>query len=163
YQVRLDALRDEIIDLVAQRSRLEKRMEARLQGEDMGGLEQGLKEYVLLPSRDLYADQLSKMKEQATTQQAQSKTPVLSKNIQARFSELQALIDRYLDNEAFQSYTEALEHKRSERAAAAKTKGSSKRQSPAAPAAAPSSTPGETAQPAGAGPDPGAQPKAPST
>ncbi len=147
YQVQLDALRDEIIDLVAQRSRLEKRMEARLQGEDLEGLEQGLKEYVLLPSRDLYADQLTRMKEQATKQQAESKTPVLSKNIQGRFSELQALIDRYLDNEAFQSYTEALEHKRSERAAAAKTKGSSKRQLPAAPATAPSSTPGETAQP----------------
>jgi hypothetical protein len=100
------------------------------------------------------------MKEQATTQQAQSKTPVLSKNIQARFSELQALIDRYLDNEAFQSYTEALERKRSERAGAATTKGSSKRQVPAAAATARSSTPGETAK--SAEPGPGAQPRAPS-
>ena len=160
YQVQLDALRDEIIDLVAQRSRLEKRMEARLQGEDLEGLEQGLKEYVLLPSRDLYADRLSKMKEQATKQQAESKRPVLSKNTQARFSELQALIDRYLDNDAFQSYTEALERKRSERVGAATTKGSSKRQLPAAAAAAPaqSRSPGETAQPAG----PSAPPQAPS-
>ena len=160
YQVQLDALRDEIIDLVAQRSRLEKRMEARLQGEDLEGLEQGLKEYVLLPSRDLYADRLSKMKEQAAKQQAESKRPVLSKNTQARFSELQALIDRYLDNDAFQSYTEALERKRSERVGAATTKGSSKRQLPAAAAAAPaqSRSPGETAQPAG----PSALPQAPS-
>ena len=48
YQVQLDALRDEIIDLVARRSRLEKRMEARLQGDDLEGLQQALKEYVLL-------------------------------------------------------------------------------------------------------------------
>jgi hypothetical protein len=147
YQVQLDALRDEIIDLVAQRSRLEKRLEARLQGEDLEGLEQGLKEYVLLPPRDLLADRLSKMKEQATKQQAVSKTPVLSKNIQARFSELQALIDRYLDNEAFQSYTEALERKRSERAAAAKTKSGTKSQPPAGSAPAQSISPGETGQP----------------
>ena len=159
YQVQLDALRDEIIDLVAQRSRLEKRMEARLQGEDLEGLEQGLKEYVLLPSRDLYADRLSKMKEQATKQQAESKTPVLSKNIQARFSELQALIDRYLDNEAFQSYTEALERKRSERAGAAKTKGSSKRQLPAA--AAPARSPALQAK-RPSPPSRAAQPRAPS-
>jgi predicted Zn-dependent protease len=135
-------------------------MEARLQGEDLEGLEQGLKEYVLLPSRDLYADRLSKMKEQAAKQQAKSKTPVLSKNIQARFSELQALIDRYLDNEAFQSYTEALERKRSERAGATATKGSSKRQLPAAPAPVQSSSPGETAR--SAGPGPSAQPQGPS-
>ena len=135
-------------------------MEARLQGEDLEGLEQGLKEYVLLPSRDLYADRLSKMKEQATKQQAESKRPVLSKNTQARFSELQALIDRYLDNDAFQSYTEALERKRSERVGAATAKGSSKRHLPAAAAPAPaqSRSRGETAQPAG----PSAPPQAPS-
>ena len=157
YQVELDALRDEVIDLVARRSRLEKRMEARLQGEDLEGLQQGLKEYVLLPSRDLYADRLGKMKEQATKQQAESKTPVLSKNIQARFSELEALIDRYLDREAFQSYTEALERKRTERAAAAKTKSSLKRQMPAATAAEQPVTSGEPVK--SPGPPPGTQPR----
>ncbi len=161
YQVQLDALRDEVIDLVARRSRLEKRMEARLQGEDLDGLEQGLKEYALLPPRDIYADRLTRMKEQATKQQAESKTPVLSKNIQARFSELQALIDRYLNNEEFQTYTEALERKRSERAAAATAaKGRSKRQLPAAAATARPNTPNRPAQPAG--PGPGAPPKPPS-
>jgi hypothetical protein len=124
YQVQLGVLRDEIIDLVAQRSRLEKRMEARLQGDDLDGLEQGLKEYVLLPQRDVFADRLNRMKEQAAIQQAKSKTPVLSRNVQARFTELQALIDRYLDNETFQTYTEALERKREERATDAKNKSS---------------------------------------
>lgn len=151
YQVQLDALRDEIIDLVAQRSRLEKRMEARLQGDDLDGLQQALKQYVLLPRRDQYADRLSKMKETATKQQAESKALVLSKNIQARFSELEGLVDRYLDNEAFQAYTEALERKRAERAEAAKTKSLAKKQVPP-PAAAPGevakSEPSATRQPA---------------
>ena len=102
-------------------------MEARLQGEDLEGLEHGLKEYVLLPHRDLFADRLSKLKEEAVAQQAKSKTPVLSKNLQARFSELQALIERYLDTETFQTYNEALERKREERAVAAKTKNSTAR------------------------------------
>ena len=60
-------------------------MEARLQGED-AGIEQGLKEYVLLPPQALRGS-ADKMKEKAAKQQAESKTPVLSKNIQARFSD----------------------------------------------------------------------------
>jgi hypothetical protein len=162
YQVQLDALRDEVIDLVAQRSRLEKRMEARLQGDDLEGLELGLKEYVQLPPRDRIADRLSKMKEQADMQQAKSKTPVLSKNIQARFSELQALIDRYLDNEAFQSYTEALEQKRAERSGAAKTKNRTRGQIPAVTADAQSKASGEIPQDPAPKPQPNlpaAQPK----
>jgi hypothetical protein len=156
YQVQLDALRDEVIDLVAQRSRLEKRMEARLQGEDMEGLEQGLKEYASLPPRDAFADRLSKMKDQATRQQAESRTTVLSKNIQARFNELQALIDRYLDNDAFQSYTEALQRRRSESRDAAKTKDSSKRQRPVTSEAEQPASPDGKAQST----EPGARPKA---
>ncbi len=101
-------------------------MEARLEGDDLEGLQQALKEYVLLQPRDQYADRLNQMKEQATRQQAESKTPVLSPNLQARFSELQALIDRYLDNEALQTYTESLDRKRAERAEAAKAKNSRK-------------------------------------
>jgi peptidoglycan hydrolase CwlO-like protein len=47
---------------------------------------------------------------------------VLTKNIQAQCNELQALIDRYLDDEAFTTYTEALDRKRAERAEEAKAK-----------------------------------------
>jgi hypothetical protein len=155
YQVRLDALRDEVVDLVALRARLEKRMEARLQGDDLAGVEEGLREYAQLPPRKQFADQLAKLKEQATRQQAESKTPVLTKNIQAQFNELQALIDRYLDDEAFTSYTEALERKRAEKAAAAETseKETARRKVAAARPAA------EPAPPAAAAPGPTAGPK----
>ena len=73
FQVQLDALRDEVVDLVALRARLEKRMEARLQGEDLAGVEEGIKEYALLPPRELFAEQVQKLKEQATSQEAETK------------------------------------------------------------------------------------------
>jgi hypothetical protein len=123
YQVKLDALRDEVIDLVALRARLEKRMEARLLGEDLAGLEQGLKEYALLPPREGFAEELTRLKDQAAKQQAEHKsTAILTKNLQAQFNELQGLIDRYLDNEAFTTYTDALKRKRDEKAELAKAK-----------------------------------------
>ena len=141
YQVQLDAIRDEVIDLVAQRARLEKRMEARLQGDDLPGLEQALKEYSTLARRDVYADRLTKLKDEAAKQQAQSKTEVLSKNIQARFNEIQALIDRYLDDDAFTTYTEALERKRADRSEAAKEKAKAKASRPTAAASEPAPAP----------------------
>jgi hypothetical protein len=141
YQVQLDALRDDVIDLVAQRARLEKRLEKRLQGEDLDGLEQALKEYALLPRKDVYAQRLEALKDRAAKEQAQTKTAVLTKNIQARFTELQALLDRYLDDEAFTTYTDALAQKKTEHAdavkAQAKAKGNAARPAPAAAAAAP--------------------------
>ena len=92
--------------------------------------------------------QLTKLKEEAAKQQAQSKSEVLSKNIQARFNELQALIDRYLDDDAFTTYTETLKQKRAEQGEAAKAKPNAKANAsrptesaaaaPPAPARAPS-------------------------
>jgi hypothetical protein len=67
-----------------------------------------------LPPRETFAEQLQKLKDQAAKQQADSKTAVLTKNLQAQFNELQALIDRYLDSEALTSYTEAVERKKAE-------------------------------------------------
>ncbi|HKM54182.1 MAG TPA: hypothetical protein VJY33_12300, partial [Isosphaeraceae bacterium] len=127
YQVQLDALRDEIIDQVAQRARLEKRLEARLARDDLEGLDQGLKEYGTLPPREHYLERMAKLKAEANRLQSESKTVVLTKNTQAKFAELQALVDRYLDNETFQSYAEALTQKGKERSAGAKVKAAPKR------------------------------------
>ncbi|MFO0888200.1 MAG: hypothetical protein U0790_03525 [Isosphaeraceae bacterium] len=155
YQVQLDALRDEVIDLVAQRARLEKRMEARLQGEDLASLEQNLKEYALLPRKDVYSRRLEELKDRAAKQQAETKTAVLTKNIQARFNELQALIDRYLNDEPLANYTEALDRKKAEIAEAAKVKAGAKAARPArdpagaAPGPDAGKTPARPAAPAG--------------
>jgi hypothetical protein len=121
-------------------------MEARLQGDDLVGVEEGLRDYAQLPPREQFADQLAKFKEQATRQQAESKMPVLTPNIQAQFNELQALIDRYLDDEALTTYTEALERKRAEKAATAEAneKAAARRKLAAARAPADPSPPANT-------------------
>ena len=66
-ETQIDALRDEVIDLVAIRARLESRMKARLDGEDWKGLEEAVKEFSKLPPRDEFAQKLTKLKDEATT------------------------------------------------------------------------------------------------
>ena len=57
-ETQLDSLRDEVVDLVALRARLESRMKARLEGEDWAGLEAELKEFARLTPRDQFAQRL---------------------------------------------------------------------------------------------------------
>jgi hypothetical protein len=84
------------------------------------------------------------MKEQAARQQVESKIPILTRTAHARVDELQALIDRYLDDEELNSYVEALTNGRAE--AAEKAKAPVKRKRDAAgkvkePAPAPATLP----------------------
>ena len=113
----VDSLRDEVVDLVALRARLEARMEARLKGEDWAGLEEAIKEFSRLTPREEYAKKLAQLKDDAAREQAESKKPILTKTAQAQITDLQAMIDRYLDNEALNAYSQALERSRTELAA----------------------------------------------
>jgi hypothetical protein len=119
-ETQINSLRDEVVDLVALRARLESRMKARLEGEDWSGLEQELKEFARLPPRDQFAQRLTQLKNDAAHRQAELKKAILTKTAQAQISDLQAMIDRYLEDEAFTAYREALEKGREELAAKAK-------------------------------------------
>ncbi|WP_422929982.1 hypothetical protein [Singulisphaera sp. PoT] len=121
-ETQLDSLRDAVLDLVARRSRLESRLKARSEGEDWTGVAEALKEFASLPPRAKYADRLAKLKEDATVEQARTKAAILTKTAQAQLSDLQALIDRYLDDEVVKAYTEALERAKEEEAEKAKAK-----------------------------------------
>jgi hypothetical protein len=110
----VDSLRDEVVDLIALRARLEARMKARLEGEDWEGLEEAVKEFSRLTPRDEYAKKLTELKERAAHEQAETKTAILTKTAQAQINDLQAMIDRYLDEEAVTAYREALERGRTE-------------------------------------------------
>jgi len=114
---RLDALRDAVIDLVAVRARLEARLKARFEGEDFAGAEEVLKEFYRLPTRDALAGNLSRLKDEAAAQQARTKTAILTKTAQTQLAELDGLIARYLDDEAFRAYAEALAKARADAAA----------------------------------------------
>jgi hypothetical protein len=118
----VDSLRDEVVDLVAMRARLEARMKARLDGEDWTGLEAAIKEFALLTPRDEFAQRLAKLKEDAAQRQAQLKKAVLTRTATAQISDLQSMIDRYLDDDTYKAYADALERAKGELAALEKAK-----------------------------------------
>jgi hypothetical protein len=122
---RLDALRDAVVDLVAVRARLEARLKARYDGEDFAGAQAALSEFHQLPSRDAFAAHLARLKDEAAAQQAKTKSAILTRTAQAQLAELDGLITRYLDDEAFRAYAEALAKARAD-ADAAKARGASK-------------------------------------
>lgn len=124
-ETRLDSLRDNVIDLVAVRARLEARMKARFEGEDWTGLEESLKEFRNLTPRATFADELARLKEDAARQQATTKKAVLTKTAQAQLADLQSLIERYLDDDVFKAFSDALEQVKSE--STAKKKAATKR------------------------------------
>ncbi|WP_406699926.1 hypothetical protein V5E97_13870 [Singulisphaera sp. Ch08] len=130
-EAQLDSLRDTVIDLVAVRARLEARLKARAEGDDWAGVEATLNEFTKLTPRDLLATKLATLKEDATRQQALTKTAILTKTAQAQIAEVQALIDRYLDDEIVRSYTEALQASRD--AAAAQAKAEARKKATARP------------------------------
>ncbi len=166
----IDSLRDEVVDLVALRARLESRMKARLDGEDWNGLDSTLKEFAQLTPPTKFGEKLAKLKDDAAHQQAELKMAVLTKTAQAQIADLQAMIDRYLDNETYNAYVDALERANAERgakekAAAKKAAGVAAKKA-APPAATPKTTAGTAAAPAaapgargGAAPKPAAPPK----
>jgi hypothetical protein len=145
----IDSLRDEVVDLVALRARLESRMKARLDGENWDELDATLKEFSRLPPRDGFANRLAKLKDDAAHEQAERKVAILTRTAQAQISDLQSLIDRYLDDETYRAYADALERAMADAGIKEKAKtknaaaGGALAQKPAAPAkpASPMATP----------------------
>jgi hypothetical protein len=124
-EAKIDSLRDEVVDLVALRARLEARMKARLEGEDWPGLEGALKEFARLTPRDELSQRLTKLKDDAANQQAELNKAVLTKTAQAQINDLQSMLDRYLDDETYRAYSEAFEQ--TKRAVDAKSKAAAKK------------------------------------
>jgi hypothetical protein len=114
-EARLDALRDAIIDVVAVRSRLEARMKARLDGEDWAGLDEAIKEFRKLPSRELFDSRLNKIREDGEDQEKAGKTLVLTRNARAQLDDTKGLLGRYMDDELIRSYEDAAQRAKEER------------------------------------------------
>jgi hypothetical protein len=121
-ETKLDSLRDEIIDLVAVRARLEARLKARYDGEDYAAAEAILKEINALPSRDKLAEDIAKLKADAVTTQTKKKTPILTRTAQSQFTDLQALVERYFDDDLMRGYADAFSKLRNMQKVQAKTK-----------------------------------------
>ncbi len=156
FETQLDSIRDTVIDLVAIRARFEARLKARLEGEDWTAIDAILKEVSELPAKATFTEQLAKMKDEAAHLQAKSKVPILTKTAQAEFSDVQNLVDRYLDDETFNAYRDAVDRYRRE--AAAPKKAGAAPPAPSKPAsAATAKTPAPQA-PASSVPDPAKTP-----
>lgn len=160
-ETQLDALRDEIVDLVAVRGRLERRMKAREQGDDWAGVEQVLVEYRKLPTRDLFVKRLERLVQDAQSQEQRMKVFVLTKTARAQVADTRGLIDRYLDDELYRAYEDAVIRARDRDAraqAAAKKKAAAKPAAlaPLPPAEAPAPTPAAATAPAAKGQAPAA-------
>lgn len=106
-ETKLHALRDEVVDLVAVRSRLQARLESRSEGNAWDEVRALLDEYLKLPARQVYLDRVEKARADATEQQARLKVPVLTRTAQALLQDTESLIGRYLDDEMFQAYERA--------------------------------------------------------
>ena len=111
-ETRLDAFRDELIDIVATRARLEARLKARAEGGAWDEVSSLLDEFRALPPRVTFHDRLARMKDEAARRQAETKTAILTRTAQAQIADTQALIDRYLADDAFDAYAEALREAR---------------------------------------------------
>jgi hypothetical protein len=103
----LMAMRDEILDLIASRSRLEALLKARADGEawpEVGAL---LEQYKPLLVRAQYEERLAKLDEDARTREQQLNRPIRTRTAQNLVTDTRALIERYLDEETFKAYDDA--------------------------------------------------------
>jgi hypothetical protein len=147
-ETRLDSIRDTVIDLVAVRARLEARLKARFDGEDWPGAEDTLKEFNALTPKETFATEVARLKDEAAKEQASSKRAILTKTAQARIADLQSLIERYLDDEGFKAYADALEKLKADPKGKAKAKAQAKAQAKTQPQSAAKPGPaGGTPQP----------------
>ncbi|MEO6809639.1 MAG: hypothetical protein ABI353_11060 [Isosphaeraceae bacterium] len=153
FETRLYALRDDVLDQIARRRRIEARMKARAEGDAWDEVALLLDQFRTLPSREAMQKALQTVEDEARHQQ-DPKTPILTKAAQALLADTRSMIEGYLDDDLFKAYDDALQQARARpAAAAAKPAAASKPVHPGAAAPAPAARP-----PA---PAPAAKPAAP--
>ena len=156
-ETKLNALKDEVVDLVAVRARLEARLKARADGNAWDEVRTLLDEYKKLPPKSNFAQRLETLRNDAAKLQRETRRPVLTPTAQAQVAEAEALIGRYLDDEMFVAYETAW--KESQQLAARQADEAAKKKSAAVfrPTAPPAARP-KTAAPPPAAAKPKAKP-----
>ncbi|MBX6314206.1 MAG: hypothetical protein IRY99_15035, partial [Isosphaeraceae bacterium] len=124
-ETEVNAIRDQVIDLVAHRKRLEALLKARAEGEAWDEVEALLAEYRKLTPKSALAERLAQLKDDARRQQKPGK-PILTRAAQALCAEVEATINGYLDDDVFQAYADALREARAGAAKAAAKKAANK-------------------------------------
>ena len=111
---RLKALQQEIVDVIASRGRLEALLGARSTGEAWDEVKRLLDDYQALPSKQSFEERVAEIEGAAREQQAELKVPVMTRTAMGTLAETEALIQRYMDDEAYLAYVEAYEQARSQ-------------------------------------------------
>lgn len=106
-EFRLKALQDELVDLIAHRGILEARLDARATGQAWDEVKKLLDEYEQLTPRRDFEERLARLTEDAQLTQAERGVPILTRTAQAELAETRALIERYLDDEAYDAFLDA--------------------------------------------------------
>jgi hypothetical protein len=106
-EFRLKAIQDEIVDLIARRGVLEARLDARAEGQAWGEVKRLLEEYEQLTPRQHFEERVARLAEDAQREQAELGIPILTRTAQAELAETRALIERYLDSEAYDAFVDA--------------------------------------------------------
>ncbi len=157
-QYRLMAIQDEIVDLIARRGQLEARLEARAGGQQWDEVKALLDEYLKLPPRSRFEQRVAALKEEAERKQAEQKVPILTQTALRDLSEVDALIQRYLDDSTYQAYDDAYRRSLEQ---AADASGANRKAAPGTGPPSPPSPVGKEAAPAPKAQPPTPQPVAP--
>ncbi len=104
---RLNSLRDEIVDQVAVRARIEAMIKPRAEAENWEEVRLLLEEFHKLPTRPVFQERFNRLKEEAALKQQKTRMPVLTRTAQGLLADTSALIERYLDDETFLAYEDA--------------------------------------------------------
>jgi hypothetical protein len=136
-ETKLNALKDEVIDLVAVRARLEARLKARAEGEAWAEVKSLLDEYKKLPAKSGFVERVTALREAAMAAQQATKKAILTKTAQAQLADAEALVTRYLDDDMFQAYENAWKESQQVAATPAPKKGPANFGKPAVPPPSP--------------------------
>jgi len=104
----VNALRDELVDLVGIRARLEARMKSRRDAERWDEARELAAQYRKLPTRKAFEDRLTKLKQKATEDQRALKRPILTRTAQALMADATALVDRFLKDDVIEDVEDDL-------------------------------------------------------
>lgn len=101
---KLEALDDELLDLIARRSRYEAILKARIEADKWDEVEPWLKAVQDLPGKAVYQGRVKQLRDEATRRQAESKAVVMTRAVLAKLQDLDSMVERYLDDEAIKAY-----------------------------------------------------------
>lgn len=104
----VNAMRDQIYDLVGQRSRLLKRIKNRIQEDNWDEAKKLVAQFEKLPNAKSFEERLKTLKDDAARRQAESKKPILTPQAQKLIESVVDLIARYLDDKDIETYQDTI-------------------------------------------------------